>query len=645
MAGHPDLKSYLQANRLTPIKHSISGLFSTDHFVKNVTIKTLYITNDDTECNLEIELGVSALIYEATTSGISSTYFFIVKVKGNLKFKFDDIKIIDIHETDESNFIEGSLLNQFLLPDIRTEQLEKIGQEIHQQYFHDCSLKDYYINPVDNTPVIYQFPVEHIIVSCGIPMYFADLPDNCLGRMYFNSVNQPVYHKSPIFDCIINKNIKLQPGTVIINHKHYVIKKDKTLIITICHELIHWYFHQRFFRLLELLGTDADTMSCSIKPIIFDENMTQIQKAHWYAEWQANELAMRLAIPATFINYAMAEAKNVIKTKNDLKCIAVEKSISYIASLYGVSESVAKQRFQQLGFYDLDGIFITVDGKHFPSFSYNGNILTENQSFILNHKSFTNLCKINTKFSSLINSCRYIYLGYVVCLFDSKYIIAEVSNDKVEFKLSDYAREHAEECCLIFNFKNIAITHNCYNYYGQSFLSKELEYIVEPIDSFELNFKDSGLEQEDIDEINHFYNEQVALNHRKYSSFSNTLIYHIKNKNFDNDTLAKKAKLSSRTIDNYCTDPKKGVHIDNVLALCIALQLDYEASIDLFTKAGYSLEAATPKNIVFKFLLKEVSNNSEKTNINYCNKVLRAFHQSPLPYQQGNCKKSRTKKT
>ena len=93
------------------------------------------------------------------------------------------------------------------------------------------------------------------------------------------------------------ENEIIEPGTMLISRDKYYLGSDGTQRLTIAHEIIHWYLHQKYFKLLALLDDQSDMMSCEVEPSRYEESMTMAQKAHWYAEWQANALALRIAMP------------------------------------------------------------------------------------------------------------------------------------------------------------------------------------------------------------------------------------------------------------------------------------------------------------------------------------------------------------
>ena len=74
---------------------------------------------------------------------------------------------------------------------------------------------------------------------------------------------------------------------------------------------------------------------------------------------------------------------------------------------------------------------------------------------------------------SLRYSGRYIYLGYVVCLVDQKYINILINETGLHFQLTNYAREHADECCIKFAVKSGYNKDEKYINYGHTYSDRK----------------------------------------------------------------------------------------------------------------------------------------------------------------------------
>lgn len=646
MAKYPDLKSYLQANfkdfftkevqTFVDNKYDGGGFHSFNvvsllrHKIENLEVKALTchdapgpIVKMDVGVAADIvELGLGKKDYEASRK----RHWFTVCIQGILRDGLTDVKAISTEEFHNGKFQKENALDQFLVPYIYSASLEETADDFTEFYCCDAIYDGY------------KLPVEHILEEFEIKYYLADLPENCFGRMYFREATATVYEDFPYVGEVREENKIIEPGTMLISRQKYYLGNEGTQRLTIAHEIIHWYLHQKYFKLLALLDDRSDMMSCEVEPSRYDESMTMAQKAHWYAEWQANALALRIAMPQALMVQAFQEAKDAAQP-HKFTGELVEDMLRRVALLFDVPIFAAKQRARQLDFDDADGAFIRVDGKWHDSFWFTEGSLERNQTFVIDKRSYERLYQGDADFAELIDSEKYVYLGYVVCINDPKYIALEIFNKTVKFRLTDYAREHADECCLKFSFRSTSYLREMqdkYEFYGESYLSKEVktENYVEHYYDKNFNLKP----QQSISEIREAvaaYNAsndrakqvQIELLQNNCNSFAEVLVYHMDRKKITIDQLVERSGLSDTTIKNYRSGAKNPP-IENVMAVCIGLNLPREYSEDLLHRAGYDLND-TPQRRAYNFLLDYDDGTLEQWNL-----ILDAFHQPHIPYRR-----------
>lgn len=236
--------------------------------------------------------------------------------------------------------------------------------------------------------------------------------------------------------------------------------------------------------------------------------MPDIQKAFCIAEWQANALAMRLAIPRSTVDTAIKMVDNDPTTHYDNSGDGMQACVINFARLYGVSCYVAKERLRQLGYDFVDGTILEYEDnakKIQPApFYFRPGTLKENETFVIYRANYEKLFRENKEFAELINTRRYVYLGYVVCRLDNKYIDVIPSSDGVKLLLTDYAREHAEECFI--KFKNAVSTRSYMNFsiYSVKYMNKLPEFNKIILESFELCEDDAELDECTLKEIKEY---------------------------------------------------------------------------------------------------------------------------------------------
>ena len=212
-----------------------------------------------------------------------------------------------------------------------------------------------------------------------------------------------------------NDNIK--PGTMLINKEMNFLGGEISQILTIAHEISHWYLHKKLFKLLELLDSDIEMFSCEKMPSHWDDKMDDFQKAHWYAEWQANELAIKVAMPSAIVKEALQEAYNEVSKKPYInKGYMIEETLEKLSDLFNVPTWVGKQRLRQLEYDIFDGVYLNIDGVDYQPIYFTPGTLKPNQTFIISRSDYDKIYNNNPNFAELIDNNKYIYLGHVVCM-------------------------------------------------------------------------------------------------------------------------------------------------------------------------------------------------------------------------------------
>ena len=626
MACYQDLKDYLQTEHIKLIDKAVTEHQNSDVEINgNTLIESLYCT-DDERSNLKMELVVSA----DCNNTVSEKQYYNVTLFGSLDRKLQDIQVIDVKKCDKSDIRDDDLLNHFILPDVRTDDLERIGNELFSYYNIFADMKGYGLS------------LGKIISNMNAPIFFADLPDDCLGRINLVETDIKIYRWDIQKQSIQEVCGRAKPGVILLNKKKYYDGLDGELLVTVAHELIHWQLHQKFFKLLVVLGTDSDTMNCKEFPVVFSDSMTDIEKALCIAEAQASALAMRLAIPSCTVEAANKKIANELSTYNgnygDMRQAFVKK----FAEMYGVSLYVAKTRNRQLGYDGVDGTCLEYEenGKKVQPapFGFQLGTLKENETFVIYRKNYEKLMREDKAFAELINSGRYVYLGYVVCLFDTKYIDIVCDSDCVDFVLSSYARQHADECCLKFCLHNNCTESRNALLYDHVFLyrepySEESEYYFDKNDNND-NMRLSQLMldkiQDEIDEKGQCERDDALIYEMKkegVDTFSKALTYIMdkaNNPRITKNHIAEVLGCSEKTVQNYRHRDVPDT-VENVMLICLACKTGPKVSEFLINKAVGGIPDIGKKKTAYKFLLKYTG-----TSLDYWNMILAKFELPPI---------------
>ena len=110
-----------------------------------------------------------------------------------------------------------------------------------------------------------------------------------------------------------------------------------------------------------------------------------------------------------------------------------------------------------------------------------------------------------------------------------------------------------------------------------------------------------------------------------YDSFADALTYHMDWKKITVDDLVERSGLSDTTIKNYRAGKIPQPPIENVMAVCIGLNLSKVLALDLLSKASYQL-GENPRDVAYKFLLDYSDGTLHQWNL-----ILDAFGQPNIP--------------
>lgn len=588
MAKYANLKDYFHNVHIKLIQDAISDYLRNDVQISETFIHSLVCTYDDAEYNAEFEIGVSVRTVGVTET---SALCFIVTVRGNIEQRFKDIEVIGVRSASNNLFPEDNILSQFILPDIPEDEIERIGNDLYNFY----SNFGYFEN--------YKLSIPQLVDKGKL--FFAPLPKNCLGRIILSESDVKIIHNVETKNRKFLKEniIHADHGTILVNYEKYAKKFDGGLRITVAHELVHTLFHDRFLKLLQMLGEEKVDMDSSEEPITLDKNMTDIQKAICIAEWQANVLAMRLAIPKITVDGFIYDILFDPSTWYEHRGEQFQACINKFAKRYGVSPLIVKERLLQLGYNNFDGTCIMTCGKHIVPFSFNPNKLEINETFVIYRSNYEKLLNENKAFEKLLKNRVYVYTGYVVCLNDIKYINPVIYGRKFVYELTEYAREHADECCMIF--KKHKANNNSINkvYYSDGFLEK--------LEDGEYSNGDelTPAAIQDLASYRKKYQEEceakgilLEMEQKEIVSFKEALNYHMKRKKVNISKLSDEEYLKEETLKKY-VNGNRSPKLVNVLIICNKLELQYVLAKDLLSRAGLSLNLHSNKERLYDYLL------------------------------------------
>lgn len=124
----------------------------------------------------------------------------------------------------------------------------------------------------------------------------------------------------------------------------------------------------------------------------------------------------------------------------------MQKMVDGMAEYYGTTKTIARSRLMDFGYNEARGILRSVNGSLVPSYY---STLSENETYTISEAEALQEYLTNGTFQTVVNSGLYLYVpeNGCYCLNDHKYLYFDHNGHA---HLRRYAREHMNECCLVF---------------------------------------------------------------------------------------------------------------------------------------------------------------------------------------------------
>lgn len=407
-----------------------------------------------------------------------------------------------------------------------------------------------------------------------------DSDEDILAKIFFEDAS------TIIVDLVtgIKHIVPVSAGTILVNTPIGKILDERIRNNTIMHEVVHWLLHRPAFLLAKLWNRECTALACR-RP------GERAMQRHWTAidrmEWQANALAPRMLMPDWATRFIASGWLHQYRRQSPL--LRMERTIDQLSYHFNVSRQLAKIRMEELGYEDAKAAFTYYDKrKHTISFENATRELSRNKSF-----------------RDALETGIYAYVDNCFVIRDSKYLYRDESGT---LHLTSYAKAHMAACCLAFASRRIHPGMQ----YGL------LRYAIED-ETFITGSETSP------DDLAKRTKSIIGILNDLPSSFSETLIAHMKRKGVTVEQLAENSLVSDRQIYRFRRTAYPSISLSQVVGLCIGLKLHPVFSEDLIKKAGYSFNMS-PQHKAYHMLILTMSSNS----IYECNEYLEQIGIAPI---------------
>lgn len=615
MRKYKDFKEYMEDNYFDDIVKNLGSFIikNKDSFENNEFYKISWIEQNEISYTvrgatfkdldddwIEIRTTVDADVHfnGYTKGGPDSDYdtkHYNVFFKARIDDGLQDVRVTNVTEYSEADYDKDKKLTQSWLNYMREEKMDEYAEDFLRRNYPKALLQYMPIDPFE------------VVKAMGMTMYYAPLGDSIFGKTYFGEEKVIVYENN---DIINRKEIEVvaTPGTMLINPDVFFMRNIGTANNTIIHECVHWDRHRKAFELQRLLQGDAGHISCEIVEGEYNGIGVDESALKWM-EWQANQLAPRILMPAKTTRWIFNKYLADVHTTKPHQRYAetLEETVELVANYFSVSKLAAKIRLFELGFEEVEGTCVYCDGKALPPYAFHKGRVGKNNSFVVDEQNLIICLCTHPRLLELFSKGAIVYTNCMLCLNDPKYIMLNEKNKPI---MTEYALEHADECCFLFKRKYNASDTSEDTYYRRCFLCMEInadKYVPIKYDpDHEINQSKEDMQAE-IDIITDRLIKEAEDRAKKMKGgFAGALDYYMtRGEGITAEELQGRTGISTVSISNYRHNVDPSIEKGTVLALCKGLYLQPHEAEHLISEAGYRLDKPTPANAFVKILIND----------------------------------------
>lgn len=419
--------------------HTIGEIELVDIMIQRVYVNDLPGMRIAFDVGLELELVVKEGDYHYDDYDQCFPWLRIT-CEGDLADGLDSWVITRIEPYDRQSRQENQL-SDTLVPDIPYERLEAEAKAFLVEYYPEAlKVTQYGQPPVAVDPTLL---AKRLMLSVRTQRIREDA--SVFGQIYFAETDAEMYDED-VGETIL---VHIPAQTIVVDPIMYLLRNLGSVNNTIVHECVHWVKHRKAFELERLFNVEASHLSCEV---VGGAAARIARSATELMEKQANQLAPRIQMPAEpfrakaseYITRFMRESG--AKYENEV----MEQVITALETDFGVSKQAAKIRMVELGFESAIGTYTYIDGHYVKPHTFRKGSLKINQTFSVSALDAGLQRFINPELRRLTENGDYLFIDNHYVYNAPRYV---QSDENGRLDLTDYARAHMHECCLIFDMK------------------------------------------------------------------------------------------------------------------------------------------------------------------------------------------------
>ena len=575
--------------------------------VSDITVKSVSVDNlPDMAIAFDVILEVEVEVSECNRYNDYSDQCYpwlMLHCKGDLDCNLDDFSVISVSSFNKKRKLK-SPLDDALVPYITKDKLDEAATAFLQRNYPEALRSPIAVEPTEL--------VKRMGLSLEPKHITSDF--SVFGQIFFCDCDTEYY--DPETDKMVPISVKGK--TIFFDPAAYFLRNLGSVNNTIIHECVHWDEHRKAFELERLYNINASQIKCEVIGGIRNNN---VRTATDWMEWQANALTPRIQMP--LINFKMKAAEVIKKYRAELHTFelidVMEPVIQELSVFYGVSKCAAKIRMVDVGYDEAIGAFNYIDGHYIRPYVFKKNAITKKQTYAISQVDAIIQGIIPSQFSNDLQSGKYQFIESHYCFNSPKYITSDPNGNPC---LTEYARLHIDECCVIFD-----LSVKSTNKYGEAFYTECALY--RDADSnviFEAHYSNDNKESKNqAEQFAAYKNDVLGVLKSLPESFPMALKKVVEWSDMTEEDIAWEADMSTRQLQRLLNDDEQNPQLDTVVLLCLAMKLPPLISSALIKKSGNSFKANDRE-----FTLQMLLNGYYTHSLEECNKILLDQHLLPL---------------
>jgi len=191
----------------------------------------------------------------------------------------------------------------------------------------------------------------------------------------------------------------------------------------------------------------------------------------------------------------------------------------------------------------------------------------------------------NEEFREVIDTGLFRYADGCYVIDDDKYVSQDVAG---EYMLTEYARDHLDECVLHFTYRRIDV--RLHGHFHTDSFHRSNRNLYEELPQYNEDRNTAIIDNAEELRRNRQAFEQSFSDYRvSAQTFWDKADALMKQRHWYPDTFKEKTLLNDMEYSRYKNERDKAPSLPKVMAICIGLDIDLQTSEDLLASAGHKL--------------------------------------------------------